>query len=819
MDARVSWLDVRLGVRMLLKHPGLSLVGGLGMAVGIAISVAFFSMMSTLVFATLPLDEGERIVALENRDAGTSDEERRSLHDFLAWRGELESVQELGAFRTTEHNLVAGAGQPEPVQVAEMTAAGFQVARVPPLLGRYLVPSDERQGAPPVVVIGHDVWRNRFAADPGVVGRDVRLDGTVHTVVGVMPEGFAFPMNHRYWIPLRTDPAAHARREGPEIFIFGRLAPGVGMEEAQAELAAVGRRTAAAFPETHAQLRPVVTWYTRSLMDVQSVSLWGLAQQQLMVMLLLVVVALNVAVLVYARTATRQGEIAVRSALGASRRRIVGQLFVEALVLSAASAAAGLTLAHFGLKVGFRLFSRMEMQQDSAPFWTDYGLRPATILFTVGLAVLAAVIVGIVPAVQATGRRLQADLGRFGTSTGMRLGKVWTALIVAQVAISVAALPAAASLGWLAMRMAATRPTYPAEEFLAAQVATSTESPAAGTGAGITELMARLEAEPSVAGATYRARLPGRGGLVRVEGVPAPPESPAGHEVRSSGVHPGYHDVLGLRLLAGRSFEAADLGAEATAVIVNQAFVRQVLGGGSALGRRLRHVDPAGAAGGADGAEAVRWYEIVGVVEDLEANPLDPDLVDPALSYPVAPGAVEEVTVVVRTRGSAPAGFAGRMREVAAAVDPSLRLGTVRSLAESGRLDQLASYGMGGVVALILLSVFLLSAAGIYALMSFTVTQRRREIGIRTALGAHPGQVLRSVFARAAWQIGLGLVVGVAGAALLEGVTGGGLMEGRGVVILPALALVMALVGLLAAVGPARRGLGIQPMEALRAEG
>ncbi|HUQ82063.1 MAG TPA: ABC transporter permease, partial [Gemmatimonadaceae bacterium] len=459
-DARgLDWLagmrlDFLLGVRMLIKHPALTFVGGLGMAVAIAVSVGFFAFVETNIYPVLPLDEGDRIVALENRDVEINDEERQSLHDFVAWRSELRSVENLAAFRVTLRNLITRGGPPEPVQVAEMTAAGFRVARVPPLLGRYLVEDDERDGAPAVVVIGYDVWKKRFEGDSTVVGRDIRFGSTVHTVVGVMPDGFKFPMNHQYWTPLRADPTAYARREGPAIFIFGRLAAGVTMDEAQAELTVIGKRTAAAFPQSNAKLRPMVMPYVHSLIDIQGISVWMVVQMQLMMSLLLVVVALNVSVLVYARTAARLGEIAVRTALGASRRRVIAQLFVEALVLSLGAAVVGLTLAQFGVRMGNRL---LEME-TGVPFWTDYSLRPTTVLFTVLVAFLAAVIVGVLPALQATGKRLQDDLRQLGGGTRMRLGKTWTLLIVAQVAIAVAGLPAAFNMGWTEVRGATTRP-------------------------------------------------------------------------------------------------------------------------------------------------------------------------------------------------------------------------------------------------------------------------------------------------------------------------------------------------------------------------
>jgi putative ABC transport system permease protein len=498
-------LDLKLAVRMLRKYPWLTLIGGTGMALGVGLSVGLFTMMATFAYPTLPLEEGDRIVALENVNAAVNDEERPSLHDLVLWREELRSVRDLGGFRTVERNLIADDGGVAPVQLAEMTAAGFRLARVPPLLGRHLVPEDELRGAPPVVVIGYDVWQERFGGDPAVVGRGLRLDGGVHTVVGVMPEGFAFPVNHRFWIPLRTEPAGYARTEGPGLFVYGRLAPGVAVEQAQGELTAIGRRTAAAYPETHAQLRPMISPYTYPLTGMErGVSVWELAQFQVMMSLLLIVVALNVAVLVYARTATRWGEIAVRSALGASRRRIVAQLFAEALVLSLGAAAVGFAVAQLCV----RLLVRVSQDGAPPPFWLDYGLRPATLLFTIGLAVLAAVIVGVLPALQATGSRLQGDLRQLGGTTGIRLGRTWTTLIVAQVAIAVAALPAAINIGWSTIREAATRPAYPAEEFLSARLELDAGIPPAEGDASdafanrLTGLMGRLEAEPAVAGVT-----------------------------------------------------------------------------------------------------------------------------------------------------------------------------------------------------------------------------------------------------------------------------------------------------------------------------
>ncbi|HYR07194.1 MAG TPA: ABC transporter permease [Longimicrobium sp.] len=811
-----------------MKYPGLALVGGLGMAVAIAIGAGSFAFFYSGLYPTIPLDEGHRIVALENWDVKASNEERQSLHDFAEWRREMKSVQDVAAFRTVGRNLFTGQGAGEPVPVAEMTASGFSVARVAPLLGRPLLDEDEREGAPRVLVIGYEVWKTRFEGDPGIIGREVRVGTAQHTIVGVMPEGFAFPVNHRFWAPLRADPQDYARGQGPEIYVFGRLAPGATREQAQAELTTLGRRAAAAFPRTHERLRPQVLPYTYPLMDIQDVTLAEVGLMQLMVSLLLVVVCVNVSILVYARTATRQGEIAVRSALGASRRRIVSQLFAEALVLSAGAAVVGLLLAQVVL---WQAAAIMEQEDAGTPFWTDYALDLPTVLYVVGLTLLAAVIVGVLPALQATGKRLEASLRQMGGGTGMRLGRTWTVLIVAQVAIAVSALPAAMGTGWKQIRHATTQPRYAADEYLAAWLSEDREIPAdadrevwqreadARYGARLEELVRRLQAEPGVAGVTFASSTPGGepGSTIRVDGVPAPAESPSGHAVQSTRVNAGYFDALGVPLLAGRPFGARDLVDSAGAVIVTRTFVEQVLGGGSALGRRIRYAPPAEDDEDAE-VRPARWYEVVGVVEDLHVNAMDPELISPAVFHPLAPAQAYPAFLVVHVRGRAPADFAPRLREIMAAVDPMLKLSPTRSLDGIDRQEKEALRLVALVVGMVTLAVLLLSAAGIYALMSFTVTRRRREIGIRAALGADPGHLLRGVFSRSVRQLALGLGVGIGVAVLLEVLTQGGVMDGKGAVLLPAVAMLMLGVGMLAAIGPARRGLRIQPMDALRQE-
>jgi predicted permease len=831
-DARLpsvaSWPDIKLSLRLLIRNPGLTAVSTVGIAVGVAIAAGMFGFFHANLDPPLPLDEGDRIVALENWDVKRNNENDHSLHDFLTWRDQMTSVVDISAFQYTGAAMQTGDRVPENVRIAAMSASGFRVARVPPLLGRCLTADDEREAAPPVVVIGYDVWRSRFEQDPSVIGRQVRFDGRQYTIVGVMPEGFAFPVNHQYWIPLRTNPSAVARGAGPELFVFGRLAPGATMASAQVELSIIGERAAAAFPQTNATLKPRVLGYTRPILDIQDMGVDAWVMGQLTVSLVLVIVALNVAILLYARTATRRGEIAVRTALGASRARIVSQLFVEALVLALVPGCLGLALAQYGLEILNRLmFLELDMVGGPAPFWLEPGPQPSTMLYVLVLVVITAAVAGILPALHATRRRGGADLRQLGGSTGPRLGRLWSALIVTQVAFAVAVLPTAIKMGLNGIRTSLTRPNYPVEEFASATILTERTSTSFGN--RLAELRRRLEAESAVTGVTFSGSLPQRKITGPIEVGPVSPGEVEGaaaangmRGVRTFGIDTEYLDVHGLRVVAGRPFNALDACASggpstmlgAGPVIVDLAFARRFLNGVSPVGRRMRYA-------GTSNSPPSPWYEIVGMAENLRSNPIDPDVVSPTVFYPIAPEQLAAVSLTVRLRGSAAArmneGFARRTYQILTAIDPELRMAELEVGAQADGEDALAVRLVALALSSILMTVLLFSAAGVYSLMSFAVSQRRREIGIRAALGASSMDVLRSVFSRVAVQVGLGVVLGALGAMVISPSMDAA-MARRLAMVTPAIALIMVAVGGVAAYGPARRSLRIQPAEAVRAE-
>jgi putative ABC transport system permease protein len=816
-------LDFKLGLRNLIKHPGLAIVGGLGMAVATAIGAGGHAVINSYFYPDLPLHEGDRVVRILKVDTRYGGEDRRLLHDLVVWRRELRSVADVGAFRSVQRNLIAPSGEATPLDVVEMSASGFRVARVPPLLGRPLLDADEHPDAPPVVVIGYDVWQSRYESDPSVVGRTMRLGRAAHTIVGVMPKGFAFPVNDSYWVALRVPPGERVKPgQGPSLYVFGRLAPGATAVAAEAELSVIAeRQRLAADPAdlegTRFRFRPLVAPYTDVFTHAAAENEGPVYRiMQIVLSLLMVLVCLNVAVLVYARTVARSTEIAVRTALGATRRRIVGQLFAEASVLSGLSALFGLAM----VAIGLRLLEQGFASNGPPPFWIQSGLSAGTVLYALALALLGAVIVGVLPALRATGTQLRMAMGSPGGGGTPKLGRTWTFLIVAQVAIAVAVLPPAMLNGGDMLRHASETLGFPAEEFLSAQfVIDDIDLEEGGDAAAdsvrrdsllatVPALVARLESQPGVVGVTVGHAIPGSGWMGRAELDGPGPQA----RVRYTSVDQRFFDVFGVRFLAGRSFSPADAALrENRPVIVNRSFVDQALGGGEAVGRRMRSPS--------DADTVRRWIEIIGVVEDFPAGYKDPVETGARVYYLTQPAEQTSGVLLVRLRGMTPDGFAPTLRRIAPTVDPTLQLPTVGSLATTYAEERRASALVALAIAVTTASVLLLSAAGIHALMSFTVNQRRREIGVRAALGAGARQILTSVLARATRQLLVGVGVGLVLAFAVDRATGGVLLNGKGAMVAPAVALCMLVVGLLAAAGPARRGLGVQPTEALRAEG
>ena len=814
-------LDVRLALRLLVKHIGLTVVATIALAFAIWSGIVAFEFYTQIMHPRLPLEGGARIVGIVTVDTANAGERSPTLHDFVAWRDALTSVQDLAAYRDRNWNVIVGDTAPEPVAVAEITAAAFRVVRERPVLGRPLVEADEKTGAPWVVVIGHDVWQSRFASDPQVIGRELRLGNVPHTIVGVMPEGFRFPLAHGFWVPLRLDPVDYPREQSPGLRVFGRLAPGATLEAAQPELTVLGATAAAAFPDTHQRLEPRIAPYIDSISGGFAANNTSeLFFGNMLSVLLVFLVCGNVALLMFARAATRENEILVRTALGAGRRRIMGQLFIEALVLAMVAALVAVTFAQLAWHSLFALVTE-NIFDNRVPFWMHSNVSTMTLVYAALLTLVAAAIAGLLPGLKVT-RGIGTSLRQSSPGGGgLRFGGIWTVLIVLQVAVmAIVPMPVIAIYGDVAKWARAANAGLAPEQYLAVTMAMDREKAPGASGATFTnrfaaatqELERRLEAEPGVTGVTVASVLPlmnhpWRTIEIDEESAARGERNSSRHTLRSASVALDFFDVLDTPILSGRAFHSGDLQTGARTVIVNQAFAQVAFRGSNPVGRRLRFTSPTPQ--NATRSENEPWHEVVGVVRDLGVSPDDGDSYRARIYQPMVPGGSYPVRIAVHTMGD-PLLFAPRLRSIARDVEPTLQI------SEIARFDQVAAAGARTMTLLfclflaLALVVVLLSLTGIYAVLSFSASQRTREVGIRIALGGRRRHVIAALFRRPLMQIGLGILIGLVAADRIS--------EGNMVRVIALYGCVVVAVSALATLGPVRRALRIQPLEALRSE-
>ena len=811
-------LDVKLAARLLARYPWLTIVGCAAIAFGIAAGVAGFEVRTQLVNPSLPLNQGAQIVGLRNWDISRNRVASTTAADFVAWRDSLTRVRDISAARVFRRNLITDDGGAETVAAAAMTASAFRVTRVSPLLGRTLVEADEDPGAPPVIVIGHDLWTRRFSSDPRAIGRIVRLGREQATVVGVMPKDFVFPAAHALWIPLPDAAGDTARSGGLDLFVFGRLGREASSAQAQAELNVVGERAAHDRPTTHGQLRPQVVPFSWLTFDPAGIQI-ALTLGNAFFVVLLVLVSANVALLMSARAATRETEIAVRSALGAGRVRIVLQLVVEALVLACLSVVVGLVVARVVLG------SLLAMQADSGrpvPFWMGDTLSTTTVMYAGALTILSAVIIGVIPALNVTGPALQARL-RQSTARGggLRFGGAWSAVIAMQVAVSLM-FPAWAFFFHRVVIGATTRDVgFAADEFLSAVLEVDRElAPGVLLDANdqafrsriratYAEMERRLSAEPAVAGLTFADRLPGSSHpewRIEIEGEAARGTTPLRLAVSSASVALDFFEVLGAPMIAGRPFTAADLGSPRGVVIVNQSFANDVIGGQNPIGRRIRR------AAAHDTQAPGPWLEVVGVVPDL--GMVGRDGRSAGLYHPVSADTASPLRIAIRLRES-PTAFSARLWTVASGVDPTLRLSELMPLDAVGASGVIESRYLSRILAVLSAIALLLSLTAIYAVMAYSVSTRTREIGLRVTLGADRRRLIAVILRRPLAQVGGGIAVGGILVAVVFLMVFGSMPTATEAVLIAAYCVLMMGVCLLACVVPTRRALRIEPARAL----
>jgi len=821
VGAGISLLDIKLGVRMLAKQPALTLVAVFALAIAIPVGLVPEHFTSAIE-APLPVEDGERIRALRHLDLATSSERPLPLRDFEAWRTSLQTFGELGVTTIrAQFNVILEDGRAAPVAGAVVTASAFDILRVRPLLGRTLVHADEQAGGPDVVVIGYELWQSRLGGRPDVLGTPIRIAGSPHEIVGVMPRGFEFPFRDRLWLPLRIDLLNADAGSLGSYQVFGRLSPDATVEEARTEITTLAARQAPAEPGwvPDQQLKPQVVTFAEGFFGLPDGGFKVVPAYlaiQVLTLLLLAVACSNIGMLVFAKTAARTSELAVRTALGASRARVVTQLFTEALVFAALATGTGLLIAD-RVSIGFDFMTQM------LPYWADLRVGRETVVWAISLAVVSAGLVSVVPALKVTGASVQQNIQRAAAGrSGIRFGGVSSALIIVDVMLAVVAIGVAVGLSDVF-----TQPTdsdgIASEQFLYSVIqiprldptGERTEDAVFRLRAAETQstLKNRLEAEPGVRGVAIANVLPGMdhpGFRVEVEDA-APDADPQGVRALRANVDIGYFEAMDRPLLSGRGFGQGDLTEGATAVIANTDFVERVLGGRNALGQRVRYRPRRG-------QEQGPWYEIVGVVGSLGMNEAMPGR-DAGLYHPIAPGSISPIRLAIHL-GSDPEAFAPRLRTLARETDPSAIVLEVVALDEVFSFNRFSLQWIE-IGAFTLIGILLaLSASGIFALMSFTVVQRTREIGVRAALGADTRDVAVTVARRSVAQLAIGILLGmpIAWRLLFELKRDLDRIPDHSPLVLAMVGGigVLVLVGFVACVIPTRRALRITPTEALR---
>jgi putative ABC transport system permease protein len=796
---------LRLSVRSLRRSPALSAVSILALALGIGLTTAMYSIVHGAL-ADLPIEQADRLMHLErNQPSEGIDSMEVTVHDFLDWRAQQTSFEELAGFYTGTANLAGSDAQPERYEGAFLTANGFEVLGAKAQLGRTFQPGEDSPAAPPAVVLGDEVWRNRFQGDPEILGRTVRINGEAMTVVGVMPAGFRFPVLHDLWLPLRLDTATLKRGEGETLEVYGRLGPGATLESARTEMQAIAERLAAAYPETNEGIGAVVKPYTLEFIGEEAVAL--LYTMLVAVLGVLLIACANVANLLLARTALRSREVAVRTTLGAGRVRVVLSVLSEAFVLAAAGAVLGLGLAVAGLA----LFTRA-LEPTQPPYWLEFGIDLRVGGFVVAATLLATLLSGLLPALQASGARVGEvlkDESRGGSS--FRLGRLARALVVAEIALACGLLVATGLMVKSVVHLRTTDYGFPVEGVFTARIGLfESDYPAAEERVRFFErLQADLEGQPGVRAVGLTSALPilgtGRSRFaVAGQAYERDQDLPLAREVT---VSPGLFETFEVRPLDGRLFSRFDRRDAQPVAIVNRPFADRHFPGESAVGQRVR-------LGALDTEEP--WRTIVGVVPDMALG--GPEDEDPEGIYlPLAQGEASFVSVAARTEGD-PMALAPPVREAVTALDPYLPIYFVQTLEQAVKREMWFVDVFGAIFAIFGLAGLVLAVVGLYGVMAFSVQRRTQEVGIRMALGADGRNIFALLVRQGAVQLALGTAAGVGLALALA----------RGIRILlyrvepwdPAIfATIVAVIlvtGLAATLLPARRAVAVHPAVALR---
>jgi predicted permease len=812
------WQDLRLAVRLLVKDKWFTAVAALALALGIGVNTTVFTFANAVVLRGLPFADPDSIVSISMTDArgrflGVS------RLDLIDYRDGARSFSHLAALTGASLN-VSEQGRPAEQYLGTYGSADlFESIGQRPQLGRDFAAADDVAGAEPVVILSDSLWKSRYGADRTVLGRAIKINDRVCTIIGVMPPEMRFPFNNDMWLPfaLLPPPFHQAKRDVRNLQVVGRLAPGATLRQARTEIQTIVTRLAHDHPDTNKDVHATVVTYNDRVAGPQIklvvFSLLGA------VGFVLLIACANVANLLLARSAQRTREIAVRVSLGASRWRIVRQLLVESLVLSIGSGLIGFAVGVAGIRTLDAMLSDPTLGK---PYWMKFTIDPIVIAFLAGICVGTGVLFGLAPALHVSNTDVNEVMKEAGgrSGTGGRRARRWTsALIVAEVTLTLVLLAGAAlmmrsflvlyrmDVGTDTSHVLTMRLTLPLAKYPQPQPRVDVYQ----------RIEQRLRAIGSVQASGLTSNPPMFGGSLRQLEIEGRAPDPDGRrpEVTAVPVSAGYFDALGIRVLRGRMLADTDGTPGHESALVNQQFVAMHFNGADPIGRRITLVDAQPSAQQSAPATAT----IVGIVPPMRQRNFQDAQPDPVVYLPYRADPQRFMFLVLRTAGD-PALAAPLVREQVRAIEPDLPLFGVMTLDQLLAQQRWTFRVFGGMFTIFASIALVLSAVGLYAVTAYSVTQRTAEIGVRMALGAQAKQVVWLILQRSLVQLAIALPIGIAGAVgvgrLLQSVIVKS--NGRDSLTLAAITLLMIAVSLAACVWPARRAMRLDPVSALRYE-
>jgi len=799
--------DVRFALRTLRQHPGFTTLAVICLALGIGVNASIFSVVDGVLLQPYPYVDAGRIIVLNSTNQKQNiNRAGVSYLDLRDWRAESMTLAGAAAFTGRSLTIADGTSDPERYLGATISWNLFSLLGTPPALGRDFGPDDDRAGAEPVVILSDDVWRRRYDADPSIVGRSIAINGRPHTVIGVMAPKFMFPETQRLWVTL-TPYADKAQRSERNLQVFARLKPGVTVDQALTDLNGIARRLESTYPAQNegwgAIIRPLRSWMLPNQVELMILAMMSAAT------LVLLIACANVANLFLARASVRHREISLRAALGAGRWQIIRQLLIEAVIIGLVSAPLGIVLARLGLYL-----IDLGIPADSIPYFIHWGLDSRTLAYTIGVSMLTGIVFGLVPALQATRSNLQESLkeGSRG-ATGGRRARLRNGLVVAEVSMSLVLLVGASLFvrSFLNMQNAVvgfdTRPLMTMRFYLPGAAYDAPEAKAHR----VQDIVQRVEALPGVQSAFASNFVPlgggGGGDEVLVEGKSF--ERGKEPPISFIAASPHLRKTMGVALVRGRDITESEEITRTPVALINQAMAKRVWPDTDPLGRRFR----------LKGDSTPDWFTVVGIVADFRHFQGDSDEVFPAAYAPYSFDPALNTGLTIRVAGN-PAQITGSVREAIRSADaalPVFQVSTMEDLRQrSFWQDKLFGwmFSVFGVIALLMASV------GVYGVLSYSVSQRVQEIGVRVALGAERRDVMKLVVSQGMKLGALGIVIGVIGAAgltrflksVLYNVTPTDPVSFGGV------AAFLVAVALAASYFPARRAMAVDPIVALRGE-